>query len=128
MSRPQIVAAPPVVSNVFFGLCSPAVAPPKRKTSGRVTPKGTRPGQASTPNESVGTSSAAVSASSRYTPPTPKEFYESPRWVPVLMLTLLAIGVLAILSRYVIWDTTNTPVLVGLAFLLAGLWVATKWR
>ena len=29
------------------------------------------------------------------------------------MLTLLAIGVLAILSRYVIWDTTNTPVLVG---------------
>jgi hypothetical protein len=48
--------------------------------------------------------------------------------VPVLMLTLLAIGVLAILSRYVIWDTTNTPVLIGLGFLLAGLWVATKWR
>ena len=41
---------------------------------------------------------------------------------------LLAIGVLSILSRYVIWDTTNTPVLVGLGFLLAGLWVATKWR
>ena len=30
------------------------------------------------------------------------------------MLALLAIGVLAILSRYVIWDTTNTPVLIGL--------------
>jgi LPXTG-motif cell wall-anchored protein len=44
------------------------------------------------------------------------------------MLALLGIGVLSILSRYVIWDTTNTPVLVGLAFLLAGLWVATKWR
>ena len=59
-----------------------------------------------------------MASSSRYTPPTPKEFYESPRWVPILMLALLAIGVLAILSRYVIWDTTNTPVLVGLGFLL----------
>ncbi len=44
------------------------------------------------------------------------------------MLALLAIGVLAILSRYIIWDNTNTPVLIGLGFLLAGLWVATKWR
>ena len=116
------------MSNVLFGLCSPAVAPPKRKTTGRVTPKGTRPGQVTTTHEPITTSAAGVSASSRYTPPTPREFYESPRWVPILMLTLLAIGVLAILSRYVIWDTTNTPVLVGLAFLLAGLWVATKWR
>ena len=128
MSPLQTVAASPVVSNEFCGLCSHAVAPPKRKTSGRVTPKGTRPGQATTSSEPITTSSAGVSASSRYTPPTPKEFYESPRWVPILMLTLLAIGVLAILSRYVIWDNTNTPVLVGLGFLLAGLWVATKWR
>ncbi|MEO7372014.1 MAG: cell division protein CrgA [Ilumatobacteraceae bacterium] len=106
------------------------MAPPKRKTSGRVTPKGTRPGQATTTHEPVATASnsSGVSASSRYTPPNPKDFYESPRWVPVVMLVLLVIGVLAILSRYVIWDTTNTPVLVGLAFLLAGLWVATKWR
>jgi Cell division protein CrgA len=128
MSPLQTVAVSPVVSNEFRGLCSHAVAPPKRKTSGRVTPKGTRPGQATTSPEPTTTSSAGVSASSRYTPPTPKEFYESPRWVPILMLTLLAIGVLAILSRYVIWDNTNTPVLVGLGFLLAGLWVATKWR
>jgi multisubunit Na+/H+ antiporter MnhC subunit len=48
--------------------------------------------------------------------------------VPILMLALLAIGVLFILSRYIIWDKTNTPVLIGLGFLLAGLWVATKWR
>jgi hypothetical protein len=92
-----------------------------------VTPKGTRPGEATTTHQ-PSSSSATVSASSRYTPPNPKEFYESPRWVPILMITLLAIGVLAILSRYVIWDTTNTPVLIGLGFLLAGLWVATKWR
>ena len=99
------------------------------KDIGSGDPEGhqTRTGDAT--HEPVATSSAAgVSASSRYTPPTPKDFYESPRWVPILMLTLLAIGVLAILSRYVIWDTTNTPVLIGLGFLLAGLWVATKWR
>lgn len=92
-----------------------------------MTPKGTRPGQVATSPEPY-SSSSSVSASSRYTPPTPKEFYESPRWVPIVMLVLLAIGVLAILSRYVIWDNTNTPVLVGLVFLLGGLWVATKWR
>ena len=129
MSPHKTVAALPVVSNGFCGVCSLAVAPPKRKTSGRVTPKGTRPGQAiTTTQEPISSSSASVSASSRYTPPTPKDFYESPRWVPILMIALLAIGVLAILSRYLIWDNTNTPVLIGLAFLLGGLWVATKWR
>jgi hypothetical protein len=104
------------------------VAPPKRKTTGRVTPKGTRPGQAITSKDTIATSPTGVAESSRYTPPTPKDFYESPRWVPILMIAFLAIGVLAILSRYIIWDTTNTPVLIGLGFLLAGLWVATKWR
>jgi hypothetical protein len=104
------------------------VAPPKRKTTGRVTPKGTRPGQAIASKDAIATSPTGVAESSRYTPPTPKEFYESPRWVPIVMISLLAVGVLAILSRYIIWDTTNTPVLIGLGFLLAGLWVATKWR
>jgi hypothetical protein len=93
-----------------------------------VTPKGTRPGQVTVTHEPIAASPAGVSASSRYTPPTPKDFYESPRWVPILMLTLLGIGVLAILSRYLIWQSTNMPVLVGLGFLLGGLWVATKWR
>jgi hypothetical protein len=93
-----------------------------------VTPKGTKPGQSTTTHTPIAASSNGVSASSRYTPPTPKEFYESPRWVPILMMALLGIGVLAILSRYLIWDNTNTPVLVGLGFLLGGLWVATKWR
>ena len=48
--------------------------------------------------------------------------------VLLAVFTVQAIGVLAILSRYLIWDNTNTPVLIGLAFLLGGLWVATKWR
>jgi hypothetical protein len=104
------------------------MAPPKRKTSGRVTPKGTKPGQIGAMAKEAAHHDTEVSASSRYTPPTPKEFYESPRWVPILMAVFLAIGVLAIISRYVIWDDTNLPVGIGLLFILAGLWTATKWH
>jgi hypothetical protein len=108
------------------------MAPPKKKTSGRVTPKGTKPGQVSTHVGSMAKEAhhhdSSVSASSRYTPPNPKEMYESPRWVPILMAGLIVAGMLAILSRYVIWDESNIPVAVGLGLLLAGLWTATKWH
>lgn len=66
--------------------------------------------------------------SARYTAPNPKEFYESPTWVPVLMAALLIGGVVAILLRYVVWENSNIPVLVGLVLMLAGLYTATKWH
>ena len=46
------------------------------------------------------------------------------------MLVFIGLGVLCILSRYMIpaFADTNLPVLVGLGFLLAGLFTATKWR
>lgn len=101
--------------------------PPKRKTTGgRVTPKGTRPGQASVAQ--APTQAGAVSSSSRYTPPNPHDMSESPRWVPVLMMVLIAIAVVSILLRYLVWTDSNLPVVVGLGFLLAGLFVATKWK
>ncbi|MBA3605149.1 MAG: hypothetical protein H0W46_04095 [Acidimicrobiia bacterium] len=53
---------------------------------------------------------------------------ESPPWVPVLMLTLFVVGGLAIMSRYLIWDSSNIPMLIGLACILGGLYTATKWR
>lgn len=108
----------------------PPVAPPKRRTSGRVTPKGTKPGQVTAMAKEAPHHDSTVSKSSRYTPPTPKEFYESPKWVPIVMAAFLALGVLAILLRYVVpsFENTNTPVLIGLGFLLAGLFTATKWR
>ncbi len=104
------------------------MAPPKRKTSGRVTPKGTRPGQASRIAREAPHTDHGVEQSSRYTPPTPKDFYESPRWVPIMMIVFIAVGVLAIILRYIVWENSNVPVLVGLVFLLAGLFTATKWR
>ena len=58
-------------------LAMPTKPPPKRKVKGgRVTPKG---GPAAAPRPD---------ASSRYTPPVPKEYKVSPWYVPVLMFTL----------------------------------------
>ena len=73
---------------------------------------------------------SSIGQSSRYTPPTPKEYYESPKWVPIMMAVFIGLGVLSILSRYLIpsFNNTNTLVLVGLTFMLAGLFTATKWK
>ncbi len=111
------------------------MAPPKRKTSGgRTTPKGTRPGEGARlashghAHEHAYDNGRAVEASSRYTPPVARTAIESPRWVPILMFVLLGLGALTILLRYIVWQDTNIPVLVGLAFLLGGLYTATKWH
>jgi Cell division protein CrgA len=118
------------LSNGFERLHWLAVAPPKRTTSGRVTPKGTKPGQSGAMAKEVHHHESSIAQSSRYTPPASKDLYESPRWVPILMMTFIGLGVLAILSRYIVpaFNDTNMPVLVGLGLLLAGLFTATKWR
>jgi Cell division protein CrgA len=105
-----------------------AVPPPKRKSGGRVTPAGTRPGTAPATARASTDRASTVSASSRYTPPVPQSAKESPPWLPVLMLTLFAVGALAIMLRYLVWTDSNWPMLVGLACLLGGLYTATKWR
>ena len=103
--------------------------PPKRKvTGGRVTPKGGK---------------SAVNrpeASTRYTPPVPREMKVSPTWVPVLMFTLLGLGMLVILLNYLgvlpaLWwdnppdsDTSNWWLLIGLGSILAGIMTATQYR
>ncbi|MEI7618886.1 MAG: cell division protein CrgA [Actinomycetota bacterium] len=107
------------------------MAPPKRKTGGRTTPKGTKPGQlpaAGAPPIAGGSSSGGVAASSRYTPPIPHSVRESPRWVPMLMIALLILGVLTILARYLLETSSNWPVFIGLGFIMGGLYTATKWH
>ena len=41
---------------------------------------------------------------------------------------LIGLGALCIILRYLVWDDSNLPVLVGLGFLLAGLYTATRWH
>lgn len=102
--------------------------PAKRKVSGKPTPKGGR----TTPKGTTTTSSGSrPEASSRYTPPIPKEYKVSPTWVPVLMFTLLAIGLIVIFCNYLgvlPGGTKNSYLLVGLGGILAGIITATQYR
>ena len=90
--------------------------PTKRRVpAGRVTAKGTRP-ENYKPDTQTHTGFDAQ-------PP-------SPIWVPILMFGLLGIGVMTIIVNYVavFWDTSNVILLVGLAFILAGIITATQFR
>jgi predicted membrane channel-forming protein YqfA (hemolysin III family) len=85
------------------------MAPKKRHTDGRTTPD----------------------ASTRYTPPVPESFKESPRWVPILMFVLLGLGSLVILFYYlgfVPGGRSNWYLFAGLSMVLGGLFTATKYR
>jgi hypothetical protein len=105
---------------------SPPVAPPKRKTGGRVTPKGSRPGERPVANPTENPS--GVHASARYTPPVPRSMRESPPWVPVLMVVLLVAGAVIIMARNLVFSGNNWLTVVGLGCILGGLYTATKWR
>lgn len=105
------------------------MAPPKRKTGGgRTTPAGTKPGERAAAPAKAARTATTVGPSSRYTPPIPQSAKESPPWVPVLMLVLFVLGGIAIMLRYLVFDDSNWPMVVGLACLLGGLFTATKWR
>ena len=87
---------------------------------GRVTPKGGGKSGRVTP-----------AASGRYTPPVPKEYKESPRWFPVLLLGLLIAGMAVILLNYLgvlPGGAKNAYLLVGLALITLGFITATRYR
>ena len=110
---------------------SPVVAPPKRKTGGRTTPAGTRPTDSrrtATTTTEHHDDGAHHYESGRYTAPISRAQKESPPWVPGLMLGLLVVGALLIMLRYLVWDDTNLPMVLGMACLLGGLYTGTKWH
>jgi hypothetical protein len=85
---------------------------------GRVTPRGT--GAVNPP-----------ASSGRYTPPIPREQKVSPMWVPILMFSLLALGVLTIVLNYMNLlpgDASNGYLLLGLGFITGGFITATYYH
>jgi hypothetical protein len=110
------------------------MAPPKKKSGGRTTPKGTKPGvptaKAPAPNVRTDGARHATQASSRYTPPIPKSKKSSPRWWGGLVFGLIGVGVLVIVLNYMelIWGASSVLLFVGLGFILAGIIAATSWR
>jgi hypothetical protein len=91
------------------------------RTTGRVTPKG---GHKPAPKP-------APITSGRYTPPIPKAYKESPRWIPVLLLSLLILGMCTIVSNYLgllPGGAKNAYLFVGLGFITLGFITATRYR
>ena len=89
------------------------VTPKGASGSGRVTSKGTQP------------------SAGRYTPPIPKAFKVSPRWVPILMFTLLGVGMLMIVTNYLgilPGGAKNGYLLVGLVLITGGFITATRYH
>ena len=91
----------------------------------------TRGARRSTPAARPGTGRVTPKGSNRYTPPIPKEQKVSPRWVPVLMFTLLVLGMVVIVANYLEvlpGDAKNTYLFLGLGFITAGFITATRYR
>jgi hypothetical protein len=134
-------------------VATPKKLPPKARVEGggRVTPKGgpakaapaggaAKPPKAGeTPatdkprsNRKREKAEAVPDSSSRYTPPSARDLQlPSPTWVPVLMFTLFALGMLVIFLNYVELlpgSVSNWYLLVGLGLILAGIITATQYR
>ena len=91
-------------------------------TTGRVTPK---------KEDAEKAERTAPVASGRYTPPVPKEWKESPKWVPILMFAFLGLGALLIIVNYtplMPGGSSNWFLLLGLGLVTAGFIVATSWE
>lgn len=69
----------------------------------------------------------------RYQPPPKRKPAPSPKWVPVAFFTLLALGFLIILCRYVLATSVSFFdkdyfIWIGLGLIGAAFSVATQWR
>lgn len=102
--------------------------PAKRHVpGGRVTPKGAGSGGPTTPKAS----DRRPGQSTRYTPPTPREVKVSPMWVPILMFSLLGIGLVVIFLNYLDLlpgGMSYAYLGLGLAAICGGIITATQYR
>lgn len=92
-------------------------------TTGRVTPK---------KDAVVGPKEERdVEPNARYTPPVPREWRESPKWVPILTLFFLAAGAILIIVNYtplMPGGSNNWWLFGGLGLVTLGFITATKWE
>ena len=77
-------------------------------------------------------SKSVPAPSPRYTPPADRSYeLPSPTWVPVLMFTLLALGIVVIILNYIELlpgAVHNGYLLAGLGLILGGIITATQYR
>ena len=110
-----------------------SVARKTKDAPGRVTPKGTRPGDLkATPARISGRPVTAPPVSSgRYTAPVANDYESSSWWVPALMLTFFGLGVFGIVLNYLgvlPSSPSNWYLLGGLGCIVVGFIAATRYR
>jgi hypothetical protein len=95
-------------------------------TTGRVTPK-----KDAIVGKDTLDDQREVEPNARYTPPVPREWRESPKWVPFLMFFFLAAGAILIIVNYtplMPGGSSNWYLLGGLGLVTLGFITATKWE
>lgn len=66
---------------------------------------------------------------SNYTPPKPPNPKPSPRWVPIVGVGLILLGVLQVILAYVIaLPGGNLNLVMGFTLMAAGLIALSQWR
>ena len=90
------------------------------------------PGKSAVKGRSAeGRATRKATPNARYTPPIPKSAKTSPRWMGVVILVLLGLGVLTVIFNYlgaVPTGTSDWYLVGGLVLILAGLLIATRYR
>ena len=83
-------------------------------------------------SRTLGAVPQSKSKRSRYTPPPPKKAPPSKLWVPVALGTLLATGLVIVITNYLNLlpgpDTENRYLLLGIALISGGFMMATNYR
>ena len=103
----------------------------QRGSGGRVTPKSSVTKTAAKSAGKPGASGHETAPTSRrYTPPDRTIHQPSPIWVPIVMFTLLGLGMVLIIVNYagVFGAAQNWRLVVGLVLILAGILTATQYR
>lgn len=66
---------------------------------------------------------------SSYTRPDPPKPKPSPRWVPIVGLALIGVGVLQVILTYIIpMPGGNANLIMGFVLMAAGLIALSQWR
>ena len=99
----------------------------------RIRPGGSRPraGRCGAARAAAAAGAAVERPSGRYTAPIPQEYRSSPRWVPVLILTLFGLGLICIMLNYLgllPGGASNVYLFVGLGCIVAGFIAATRYH
>jgi hypothetical protein len=107
-----------------------------RRNTGRTTPKGGeqpagRRGARIPGRRHAKPGRTTERTSGRYTPPVPRAKKVSPRWVPIVMLTCLVVGVVVVVINYLgvlPGGASNWYLLAGLGLIALGFVTATQYR